>query len=242
MVSTDELVSFLASTKLTRRNKLIIILASADGNPLQTTDIKRIAKDAGLREIEKWNISDILGKAKGLVTKINQGWILTTQGQTYANQELLKNPLSTKAIAKGLRHFLPNIKNEDSRIFIEESILCLEVDAYRAGILLSWVGAISILYDYVITNRLTDFNREAQKRDAKWKNAITSNDLARMKESDFLDILAYLSILSKNVKEHLKNACLNLRNSCGHPSSLKVGKHNVEAYIEFLIQNVYSVF
>jgi len=242
LVSENELVTFLASDQLARQSKLMIILASSEGNPLQTKDIKEIAKNAGLLEIENWNISDILGKTKGLVTKISKGWILTLKGQTYADQELLKNPLSTKATAKGLRHLLPNIRNSDSQMFIEEAIRCLEVDAHRAAIVFSWIGAISVLYGYVIANRLTDFNIEAQKRDAKWKNATTSDDLARMKESEFLDILASLSILSKNVKEHLKNPCLNLRNSCGHPSSLKVGKHNVEAHIEFLIQNVYSVF
>lgn len=242
MVTKEELISLLASNELTRRDKLIIILASVDGSPLQATNVKKIAKDSGLREIEKWNVSDILGKAKGLIINVKDGWVLTAQGQAYASNELLQHPLSTKSVAKGLRHLLSSIKSIESKEFVEEAIQCLETDAYKAAVVFSWIGAVSVLYDHIIANRLTDFNNEAIKRDPKWKPASTRDDLAKMKESDFLDILAALSILGKNVKEHLKNTCLNLRNSCGHPSSLKIGKHNVEAHIEFLIQNVFAVF
>jgi hypothetical protein len=242
LVTKDELISLLASNELSRRDKLIIILASADGNPLQSASIKEIAKNSGLREIEKWNVSDTLGKAKGLIINVKDGWTLTAQGQTFADTELLQHPLSTKSVAKGLRHLLSSIKSLESKEFVEEAIQCLETDAYKAAVVFSWIGAISVLYDYVIAHRLTDFNNEAKNRDIKWKTASTRDDLAKMKESDFLDILAALSILGKNVKEHLKNTCLNLRNSCGHPSSLKVGKHNVEAHIEFLVQNIFAVF
>jgi hypothetical protein len=237
----QELISLLSSTTLTRRDKLIAILFSDGNSPKETSDIKRIGINAGLREIEKWNISDTLGKSKGCVTKLKQGWILTKEGFAYAEQSIYENPSSTKSIAKGLRPLLPSIKNIESRTFIEEAIKCLEVDAFKAAIVFSWVGAISILYDYVVTNKLTEFNAEAKRRDAKWKNAVTRDDLALMKESDFLDILASLSILGKNVKEHLKTN-LNDRNSCGHPSSVVMGKHNVESHIEFLINNVYKKY
>jgi hypothetical protein len=242
LVTKEELIGLLASNELTRRDKLIVILASAGGNPLPSATIKRIARDSGLREIEKWNVSDILGKSRGLIAKVKEGWILTTQGQAYADRELLQHPLSTKSVAKGLRQLVSSIKSVESKEFVEEAIQCLEADAYKAAVVFSWIGAVSVLYDYVIANRLTDFNNEAKRRDPKWKTALTRDDLARMKESDFLDILAALSILGQNVKEHLKNTCLNLRNSCGHPSSLRVGKHNVEAHIEFLVQNVFAIF
>lgn len=205
MVPKEELISMLASNEITRRDKIMIILASADGRPLQTADIKKIAKDSGLREIEKWNVSDVLGRAKGLTAKVSNGWILTVQGQACVDQELLHHPLSTKAAAKSLRYLLPSIKNEESKAFVEEAIQCLETNAYRAAVVFSWIGAVSILYDYVLAHRLTDFNNEAKRHDAKWKVASTRDDLARMRESDFLDILGGLSILSKNVKEHLKN-------------------------------------
>jgi hypothetical protein len=63
-----------------------------------------------------------------------------------------------------------------------------------------------------------------------------------MKEHDFLDVLNAIGVLGKNVKQELQNNCLQLRNSCGHPNSFKVGEHRVAAHIETLIQNVFSKF
>lgn len=63
-----------------------------------------------------------------------------------------------------------------------------------------------------------------------------------MKESEFLDILAMLSVIGKNVKEQLKNNCLSLRNACGHPNSFKIGRGMVESYLEILLLNVYESF
>jgi hypothetical protein len=41
-----------------------------------------------------------------------------------------------------------------------------------------------------------------------------------MGEHDFLDVLAALSIIGKNVKDELQKA-LKLRNGCGHPTALE---------------------
>lgn len=79
----------------------------------------------------------------------------------------------------------------------------------------------------------------AKRRDSRWKNAKTSDDLTAMKESEFLNILEHLSVIGKNVKLELQNQCLVNRNSCGHPNSLKIGENTVAAHIELLILYVY---
>jgi len=86
---------------------------------------------------------------------------------------------------------------------------------------------------------LTKFNAEAVKKFPKWKDATTADDLTRMKEADFLEVLASSSIIGKNVKHEL-GACLTFRNGCGHPNSLKVGEQRVAAHIETLILNVFK--
>jgi hypothetical protein len=79
-------------------------------------------------------------------------------------------PSSTKSIATDLRHLLSSIKTVESQEFAKEAIQCLEADSYKAAVVFSWIGAISVLYDYVIANRLTDFNNEAKTRDTRWKS------------------------------------------------------------------------
>lgn len=242
MITNEDLTNWLASKQISRRDKICLILAQNTETPLSIPAIKEAAKNAGLREIDKWNVADVLSKANGIIVKVPQGWRLTKDGLQFVKSNFLESTNPTQETAINLRSHLDKIKNPDTRIFVEESIKCLEGNLYRSAVVMSWVGAISVLYDFVITNRLADFNTEAKRRKPDWKIAVSKDDLALMKESDFLDILANLSILGKNTKEHLKNNCLNLRNSCGHPSSLKLGDHMIEAHIEFLMMNVYEKF
>jgi hypothetical protein len=88
---------------------------------------------------------------------------------------------------------------------------------------------------------LREFNKEASRIDAKWKPARTADDLGRMKEHDFLDRIAALSIIGKNVRQELEK-CLSLRNGCGHPNSLKLGPNAVANHVEILLLNVFKVF
>jgi hypothetical protein len=43
------------------------------------------------------------------------------------------------------------------------------------------------------------------------------------------------------VKNELKE-CLDRRNGCGHPNSLKIGANTVAHHIEILLLNVFKVF
>jgi hypothetical protein len=62
-----------------------------------------------------------------------------------------------------------------------------------------------------------------------------------MKESEFLVVLEKLSVIGKSVKKQLEQ-CLDLRNGCGHPNSLKIAEHVVASHIEILILNVFARF
>jgi hypothetical protein len=153
-----------------------------------------------------------------------------------------QNDLADKGISSNFKPHLLKINDSDTRAFVEEAIDCFEAGLYRSSVVMSWVGAISILYDYVIKEKRNEFNIEATRRNPKWKDAQTKDDLSLMKESEFLDVLAALSIIGKNVKEQLKNNCLGLRNSCGHPNSFRVGRSMTESHLEMLLLNVYDKF
>jgi hypothetical protein len=92
-----------------------------------------------------------------------------------------------------------------------------------------------------VANGLPGFNSEATRRDGRWKTAKTSDDLGRMKEHDFLEVLESISVIGKKVRQELQK-CLQLRNGCGHPNSLQIADHKVSAHIEDLILNVFAKF
>lgn len=229
----------MAEDKFTKLQKLLIILGFENGTSMPRRRIVEIATTVGLNEIKKWNVSDILGKSKGFAVLGKAGWELTTKGQKFVSQYLQFREES--APISVLRESLKNISDNETKEFIQEAIRCFEAKCFRAAIVMSWVGAVYVLQKHVHASKLKDFNAEAFRRDAKWKNAKTTDDMSRMKESDFLDVLDAMSILGKNVKKELKNG-LDLRNGCGHPNSLVVNEHKVAAHIECLIDNVFSKF
>ncbi len=205
-------------------------------------DVRDLAVSAGLRAVAKWNVSAYFSKAKTLAIRTAGGWELTAAGKAHVAKvagPLL--PSVSALVVSGLRKQLSSIQSAVTRSFVEESVKCLEAKLYRSAIVTSWVGAISVLYDAVIKTHLVAFNAEAIRRDSKWRPAKSADDLSRMKEFDFLQILPALSVLGKNVKDELE-VCLKLRNGCGHPNSLVVGEHKASAHVETLMQNVFAKF
>lgn len=241
MLPQDALKDLL-SQKLTDREKILICLAVEPVGPRQVKDLTTLAYDAGWRQVKKKNVSAILRGAKGLAVRATRGWELTSPGSQFIAK--LAGPLMNSPIpivASSLRAHMVKIVDPDMQSFVEEAIVCFEARQYRAAIVLSWVGAVSVLHNHVVAHHLSSFNAEATKRDSKWKAAKTVDDLGLMKENRFLDILQSISVLGKNVKQELKKG-LVLRNGCGHPNSLKVSEHKASAHVEDLILNVYAVF
>ena len=242
MFDKDALKDILARSDVSNRDKVLTCLAVEPVSAKKVEDIRALAVEAGLRAISKWNVSDYLAKSKTLAIRTPQGWELTSQGKAYIAS--IAGPLlpSVSAlVVSALRKQLPSILSADTRNFVAEAVRCLEAKLYRSAIVISWVGAVAVLYDIVVKSYLNDFNTEALKRDPKWRTAKTTDDLTRMKEFDFLQILPVIGVLGKNVKDELE-VCLKLRNGCGHPNSLVVGEHKASAHVETLIQNIFAKF
>ncbi len=246
MLTETDLIESLHKKRLSRQDTILLILCVHSDEAKGVVDIKKLGRKAGLTEILKWNVSETLRRAKGLAIRLPEGWAVTSKGKDHIRKiDVLPDRKSPETIhvATSLRQAIKKISNADTIAFLEEAITCFEVGLYRSAVVLSWVGAISLLHNQIIKSHLAIFNAEAQKRDAKWKSAKISDDLSRMKESDFLDIIGTppVSLIGKNVKDELKNS-LQLRNACGHPNSLKIGENRVSAHLEVLILNIFSKF
>ena len=125
--------------------------------------------------------------------------------------------------------------------FVIEAIRCLENNLYRPGIVFAWVGAVAVLYAWIINNKKKDFNTAATARFADWKAASNEGQLANMKEANFLQVLLDIGVIDKSTKKSL-DGCLDLRNGCGHPNNLQVGEHIAAAHVETLLKNVFLKF
>lgn len=246
MVKTEQLRDCLASADLSRRDKLHLIVAANDNKPMPTKDIKEQGLAAGLTEVNNWNISDILGSDKSLTVRLPGGWSLTTAGVNGLKQRvsgLISQPAATPAM-QALRNAMAKVSNADTITYVEEALKCFDGGLYRAAVIMSWSGAVSLLQDHVLAKKITGFNAEAKRRNPKWKDISTKDGFGRMGEEDFLDILAdpSVGVLGKNVKEELKHHCLGLRNGAGHPNSLKIAVQRVASHLETLVLNVFTKF
>lgn len=241
MLTSSELKEWL-HRDISRKDKLLLVLACCS-TPSQVADIKNLAAENGLRSAKKWNISQYLSDSSGKAVRTSSGWELTESGKAHL-RDLGVSGVSTAALqaALDLRAHLSKISDPQTRDFVEEAIQCHEAGLYRSSIVMSWLGAMDTLHKHVYKYHLSAFNSEAFRVSGnKWKKAKNTDDLGRMKESDFLDRIENLSIIGKNSKARLKTA-LDLRNGCGHPNSLQVSTNESAAHMEALLMNVFERF
>ena len=242
MIPQASLKDLLARSEYSQKDKLLLCLGVEPLKPRAVAELRDLATGAGLRKAADWNISALLQSSSGFAVRTTSGWELTTPGLNRISE--LAGPLgkaSVPHVASSLRQLLGVLTNVDTKAFVLEAIECFEARQFRAAVVLSWVGAVSVLHTLILSSYLTAFNAEAFKRDAKWKPAKSSDDLSRLREKDFLEILQAVSAIGKNVKQELDKA-LTLRNGCGHPNSLKIGESTVAAHIELLVLNVFQPF
>jgi hypothetical protein len=240
LLSPNALKLALQQDGLSRADRVLLVVASLD-QPVKNPAIMEQAHQAGCN-MSKWNIADILAKAKGITIRLPAGYEVSEKGHARLEQlGVSKLPAAGAKVAQDLRKHMANIKDNTTRAFVEEAIKCHEAALYRSAIVMSWLAAIAVLHSEVVANHLAAFNAEAARVDNKWKPATTTDDIGKMKEVDFLERLAGIKVIGKNVKTQLVSG-LNLRNGCGHPNSLKVGANAVAAHIEMLLLNVFDKF
>lgn len=239
MLKSVELKAWLHKD-LGRLDKVLLVLATQD-EPISVTQIGELADAAGFRKMRKWNVSAVLSASKGKAIRTS-GWELTDVGKMHL-RDLGVSTFSPAAmqVTVDLRKYLAGITDVQTRNFLEEAIKCHEAGLYRSAIVMSWLGAVDVLQKHLHQKHLAAFNAEAQRVNSNWKHANSQDDIGKMSERDFLDRIEALSIIGKNVKAQLK-ACLDLRNGCGHPNTLKVSVNKSAAHIETLLQNVFEKF
>lgn len=241
MVKLEQLTELLHTARLPRRDAIALVLATKDGQSISAAEVVKIGRNNGLDKMGTWNVSQYLAQNKGFFIKFPEGWALGPAGKQHVATLAAKlNGGQPAIINQSLRLLIPKLPNEEAKAFVGEAISCYEAKCYRAAVVLSWVGAVAILHNHVITNCLAAFNAEASARDKDWKSAKVADDLGQMKEDKFLDILVKIAVLGKNVKELLKNNCLALRNACGHPNSVQPGENMVAAHLEILINHLFT--
>lgn len=154
-------------------------------------------------------------------------------------EEINKNIIldfPTIVVNNSLRDLAEKLKNKSEKAFLEEAIKTFEVEAYRASIIMVWLLSIDHLYEYILSNKLSDFIISLKKVLPK-KNIVTKDDFSDLKESQFIEICRSANVISNDVKKIL-DVKLGIRNSFAHPSNITLPKSKALEFIDDLIENV----
>ena len=236
-----DLKNLLSKKELSRKEKVLILLTVGDDAEKTISNLRDLAIANGLRETKNWNLSQILKNLGDLVVRLPNGWQLTSKGRSVLEDLGVGFVSPSKSLQPTLRKYADDISKPKVKAFVEEAISAIEFSLYRSAVVLSWVGAVSVLYETVLSGHLAKFNQEASKRFPKWEPAKTADNLTQMKEYNFLQVIYGISLIEKNTKDELE-VCLKLRNTCGHPNSHNLGEHRVTSHVETLILNVFAKF
>ncbi|HHH45498.1 MAG TPA: hypothetical protein ENK53_00625 [Thiotrichales bacterium] len=171
-----------------------------------------------------------------------KGWEITDAGWQ-SLRKLGIAPVTPAAVVVGqdLRELISQVKDGQTKAFVKEAVGCYEAGFFRSAIVMSWLSAVDVLHKHVYQHSLSRFNREARRRNPKWSDAKTVDDLGNMREADFLECISSLSIIGRDVKKALKE-CLDRRNSCGHPNSLDISSTTAAHHLDILLRNVFTKF
>jgi hypothetical protein len=181
LLSPDDLKLALQQDDLSRADRVLLVIASLD-QPVKGPAIMERAREAGC-SMSKWNIGDILAKAKGTTIRLPNGYEVSEKGHARLEElGVSKLPAAAAKIAQDLRKHIANIKDDTTRAFVEEAIRCHEVALYRSAIVMSWVAAVAVLQQEVVAKHLAPLNAEAARIDKKWKPATTTDDIGKMRE------------------------------------------------------------
>src|ERR1017187_5751256 len=149
---------------------------------------------------------------------------------------------SDETLQEGFRT-INNVPDLAERTFLDEALNCFEVGAFRAAVVMTWNLAYHHLCDYILKNRLADFNLRwpavFQGHHSKGSKFITTmDDFGDMlKESEVIRIAKSATIISNDVAKILDEK-LGRRNSAAHPSGVRIEQLQAEDFIDDLVKNV----
>ena len=180
------------------------------------------------------NAGDLLRDAGGYYC---EGKFLAKYNELYGEHDIT---LNVRQMVKDLVNLLPDLAEQD---ILKEALICLRHDAGRAAVIMVWNIAFYHLCQYILKNKLKEFNNRIPIRfSGKWD----ASDMPlikkyedfgdEMKESEVIEVANSAGIITGDMhKVYIEK--LGKRNSAAHPSTIHVTQVQAEGFIDDLIRN-----
>lgn len=187
-----------------------------------------------IQTLEKKKPKEVLRDSRGLYLPKH---IKDDFDQRYGQREI------TVQITRLLAELPQRVPDLAERTFLDEALTCFQHEAFRAAIVMTWNLAYHHLCDFVLKNKLADFNqrwpvnypgmhKNGQKQIAKMEDFADE-----LKEAEVIAICASARIITGDMQKVLASG-LAKRNSAAHPSSIAINQVQAEAHIDDLVNNL----
>ena len=142
-------------------------------------------------------------------------------------------------VSNTLRDLIAELNGNEQKKYLEEAISCFEIKSFRASIIMTWLLAIDVIYEFVLLPKnLSSFNSAIQTHGKYKKITIVSkDDFSNIKESDFIELLRVAKLITNDTRKILDEK-LGVRNSCAHPNSMEILDYKAIGFIQDLVINV----
>lgn len=169
-------------------------------------------------------------------------WQITPSGERFV-RELLQMPdveMEAENDTTILEHLVDQkVTDPAVKEYFMEGIDCLKIGRLRASVVFLWVGSIYLIRQTLIAQDIPKLNAAIQKHDPKARTVKTVDDFAYIKDITQLLAMKELGLCDKAQKDVLEQ-CLDLRNKCGHPTKYSPGPKRVSAFIEDIVNIIFS--
>lgn len=183
-------------------------LAARGQGRCTAAELKASLVKARVPKAKQLNVAAVLARAGELVAAEHDGrantWALTSSGEAYVANALGLNEAEpeVKNTTDRLSTLLGGVSDEVVKGYIEESLLCYQVNARRAAVVFLWSGAIRHMQDKALVVGTTALNAALVKHDPKAKQVAKIEDFSAVK--DVTQLLAF-----REVGPHRQGAVAN---------------------------------
>jgi hypothetical protein len=217
-------------------------------------DIRKIFNEASIKvpsELKQLTLGLSRGRNSPLMkTSERPIFSLSIHGLNEVESYLTSDKQSSVTIEDYFKTALPylekivsKVQEDNKRRFLSEAIDCLSIRAKRATVIMTWCAMVNHLYDYILANKLSDFNSALSRRPDFYNRIQVSHkdDFSDIKESVFIEVCRSAGVISKDVKKILDEK-LGIRNTCAHPSDVEIHDSKVVNFIEDLVDNIITKY
>lgn len=244
---TDFVAPLKHENSTIRALAMIYYVATEEGVHASTSaSLRGLFKRLRSRDAATVNASDILSRlgSAGYLEAVPRTrpieWKITDSGEARV-RELLgiqQDSSEMRAEIAELTALAQEVKSEETRDFLLESVSCLGANALRAAVVFLWSGAIWTIQEWLMKKPIAKVNDEI-KRHQKTREVKTIDDFAFVNDNVTLIAARDLGLWDKGQHTVVEHA-LDIRNQCGHPSRYKLPASRCKSVIEELVTLVFQ--